>query len=311
MTAETQNPSAPVLATSPSAMPLPELGVIRARGEDAAKFLHGQLTQDFTLLGQDQARLAGFCSAKGRLLVSFVGFKRAPDDVLLLCARDVLPATLKRLGMFVLRAKVQLSDATAAFHIQGLVGTDPAAQPWSKTDGADGSHTVSLPPSQGVGRALWVAEVETALPAWPPLQPGRWAWLEVMGGIAPITQPIVEAFVPQMLNYESVGGVNFKKGCYPGQEVVARSQYRGTLKRRAYVVASATAVSVGQEVFHSSDAQQPCGLVAAAAVNPAGGWNAIVSLQTSATEGGTLHAGSADGAALSPLPLPYPLLAEV
>lgn len=307
--------TAPLLATAPaagaSATRLSDLGVIRAQGEDAAKFLHGQLTQDFTGLGADQVRLAAFCSAKGRMLASFVGFKRAPDDVLLLCSRDLLPATLKRLAMFVMRAKAQLSDASDAFQIWGLVGRDAGALPWTQTVGTDGSHTLHLYPSQGLARALWVAPVETALPAWETMEPKRWAWLEVMSGIAPVTQPISEAFVPQMLNYESVGGVNFKKGCYPGQEVVARSQYRGTLKRRASVVACPAALSAGQEVFHISDAAQPCGTVAAAAPNPGGGWNAIVSLQTSATADGSLHAGSADGAALTLLPLPYPLLAEV
>jgi hypothetical protein len=105
--------------------------------------------------------------------------------------------------------------------------------------------------------------------------------------------------------------VNFKKGCYPGQEVVARSQYRGTLKRRAFIVQGDAPLTVGQEVFHASDAAQPCGTVVAAAANPAGGWNAIVSMQTSATEGGALTAGSAQGPALTLLPLPYALLADV
>ena len=126
-----------------------------------------------------------------------------------------------------------------------------------------------------------------------------------------ISQPIFEAFVPQMLNYESVGGVNFKKGCYPGQEVVARSQFRGTLKRRAYVVQGRTPLHVGQDVFHASDTEQPCGLVAACAPNPAGGFDAIVSMQTSAALGGVLTAGSAQGAVLNLLPLPYRLLEDV
>ena len=140
----------------------------------------------------------------------------------------------------------------------------------------------------------------------------------MQSGIAMISQPIFEAFVPQMLNYESVGGVNFKKGCYPGQEIVARSQYRGTLKRRAYLVHADTAPAVGQEVFHAKDAEQPCGLVAAAAANPAGGFDAIVSMQTSAAADAAEHAGetrltlgSSTGAALVLLPLPYPLLADI
>jgi folate-binding protein YgfZ len=290
---------------------LDSLGIIRAQGEDAAKFLHSQLTQDFSLLDLKTARLAGFCSAKGRLLASFIGFKRAPDDVLLVCSRDLLPATLKRLSMFVLRAKLKLSDASDSFQVRGLAGTEQNAPAWRLTEHG-GGHMISLYPSQGLGRALWVADVETALPAaWGPLEAARWAWLEVMSGVAPVTQPIVEAFVPQMLNHESVGGVNFKKGCYPGQEVVARSQFRGTLKRRAYLVASAGPLAVGQEVFHSSDAAQPCGTVAAAAANPDGGWNAIVSMQTSAAAEGTLHAGSDAGPALTLLPLPYPLLEDI
>jgi folate-binding Fe-S cluster repair protein YgfZ len=117
--------------------------------------------------------------------------------------------------------------------------------------------------------------------------------------------------VPQMLNYESVGGVNFKKGCYPGQEVVARSQFRGTLKRRAAIVHADVAMAAGQELFRSSDAEQPCGLVVQAAAAPEGGWDAIVSLQLASMQDGSLHAGTADGAVLSLMPLPYELLADI
>lgn len=300
-------PSAAVAITAP----LPGLGVIRAQGEEAAKFLHGQLTNDFSLLGLSEARLAGFCSPKGRLLASFVGFKRAHDDILLVCSRDLLPAVLKRLSMFVLRAKLKLSDASEAFQVRGLVGTDAAAAPWRKTDGTDGSHTITLHPAAGQGRALWIAPAETPAPALPALSDARWDWLEVMSGVTRVSQPVVEAFVPQMLNHESVGGVNFKKGCYPGQEVVARSQFRGTLKRRAYLVAADAPLAAGQDVFHSSDAEQPCGTVALAAAHPDGGWNAIVSMQTSAAAGGSLHAGSAAGPQLTLLPLPYALLEDI
>jgi folate-binding protein YgfZ len=126
-----------------------------------------------------------------------------------------------------------------------------------------------------------------------------------------LTQPIFEAFVPQMLNYESIGGVSFKKGCYPGQEVVARSQFRGTLKRRAYLAHSDAALSSGQEIFHSLETDQPCGLVAAACAAPDGGCDAIISIQTSAAASGSLHIGAAGGATLSLLPLPYPLLEDI
>jgi hypothetical protein len=129
--------------------------------------------------------------------------------------------------------------------------------------------------------------------------------------VATVTAPITEAFVPQMLNYESVDGVNFKKGCYPGQEVVARSQFRGTLKRRAYLAHSAGQPVIGQEVFHASDADQGTGTVAASAPHPAGGFDALVSMQIASADGGALTLGAADGPALRLLPLPYPLRDDI
>ena len=294
--------------------PLPHLGVIRAQGEDAAKFLHGQLTQDFALLGMDTARLAAFCNAKGRMLASFIAFKRAADEILLVCPRDVLPATLKRLSMFVLRSKAKLTDASAEFALYGLAGdalrdAGPGT-PWSRTAFA-GGDLVRLYPADGQPRALWVAPAGTPAPAGAALDPALWQWGEVRSGIATITQPVVEAFVPQMLNFESVGGVNFKKGCYPGQEVVARSQFRGTLKRRAFIAHAEGELTAGQEVFQAADPEQPAGVVTEAARAPGGGWDAIVSLQLSAAQAGDLHAGAASGPALQLLPLPYPLLEDI
>jgi folate-binding protein YgfZ len=295
---------------------LPDLGVIRAQGEDAASFLQGQLTQDFALLGAGEARLAAFCTAKGRMLASFIGLRRGADEILLVCSRDVLPATLKRLSMFVLRAKVKLSDASADCALRGVAGSalqslgGPARSPWSLTE-ADGGHLVHLYPAEGQPRALWIGPAAAAAPAGPTMDTALWQWSEVRSGIATVTAPIVEAFVPQMLNYESVGGVNFKKGCYPGQEVVARSQFRGTLKRRAFIVHADGELAAGQEVFQAADAEQPAGIVAQAAASPEGGWDAIASLQLAATEAGDLHAGSATGPALRLLPLPYLLLADV
>ncbi|MFI4928317.1 MAG: YgfZ/GcvT domain-containing protein, partial [Burkholderiales bacterium] len=205
--------------------PLPQLGVIRARGEDAASFLHGQLTQDFALLGTGEARLAAFCNAKGRMLASFVGCKRASDDILLVCSRDLLAATLKRLSMFVLRSKASLSDASSEFAVYGIAGEAATGAPWTLTREGEACR-IELYPAQGTPRALWVGPADAPAPAGAPLSPALWQWGEVCSAVATITGPIVEAFVPQMLNYESVGGVNFKKGCYPGQEVVARSQFR-------------------------------------------------------------------------------------
>lgn len=291
---------------------LSHLGIIRVEGEDAAKFLHGQLTQDFALLGQDQARLAGFCSAKGRMQASFIGFKRSPTEILLLCSRDLLPTTLKRLSMFVLRAKAKLSDATEAYSVYGLAGSATAAPaaPWSVNHSAD-TTVVNLYPADGVARQLWVAPAGTPAPAGQTLPLETWLWSEARSGVATLSQPLFEAFVPQMLNYESIGGVNFKKGCYPGQEVVARSQFRGTLKRRAFVAHSAQAMQAGQEIFSQADAEQPVGLVVQSAAAPGGGHDAIVSLQLAALDSGSLHAGSSAGAAIDLLPLPYALLEDI
>ncbi len=310
------------------ATPLAHLGVIRVEGDDAAAFLHGQLTQDFALLGLQHARLAAFLSAKGRMQASFIGFKRSGasggSEVLLVCSRDLLAATLKRLSMFVLRAKARLTDATADFALYGLAGSAAetlladAAEPWAKRDLAGGAAVVRLYPATGQSRALWVAPAGTPAPGGgAPLDGALWHWSEVQSGVATLTAPVVDAFVPQMLNYESVGGVNFKKGCYPGQEVVARSQFRGTLKRRTYLAhlphATPESAAAGAEVFAQADAEQPVGTVVQSAAAPGGGVDALVSLQiASATPEAGLRVGSAAGGpALTLLPLPYTLLEDI
>lgn len=296
--------------------PLPHLGIIRVEGEEAAKFLQGQLTQDFALLGLDQARLAGFLSAKGRMQASFIGFKRSATEILLVCSLDLLTPTLKRLSMFVMRAKARLTDASADFVLYGVAGDaiqDLAAgehPAWAKVD-VGTQNVVFLYPASGQSRALWIAPAGTPPPPGPALSLDLWRWSEVRSGVATLTAPLVDAFVPQMLNYESIGGVNFKKGCYPGQEIVARSQFRGTLKRRTYVAHADSALEVGAEVFQAQDAEQPCGTVVQVAAAPDGGFDALVSLQIAAAEAGGLHAASTAGPALSLLPLPYPLLEDI
>ena len=291
--------------------PISHLGVIRVQGDDAASFLHGQLTNDFALLDLHHARLAAFCSAKGRMQASFIGFKRAHDDILLVLSRDLLAQTLKRLSMFVLRAKAKLSDASADFHLQGLIGNAvPHSEqaPWTLQSEGD-AHIVHLYPAAGQPRALWIAPVSTAAPATT-LTAAQWLWSEVASGVATVSQPVYELFVPQMLNYESIGGVNFKKGCYPGQEVVARSQFRGTLKRRAFIVHAEAQLQAGTEVFATSDAEQAAGTVVQAAPAPQGGWEAIISMQISAAPE-ALMAGSATGTPLTIQPLPYTLLEDI
>jgi tRNA-modifying protein YgfZ len=303
-------------ATLPSGVcRLTDLGVIRVEGAEAAAFLHNQLTNDFSPLGMSEARLAAFCSAKGRMQASFIGFKRGGEEIWLICSRDLLAQTLKRLSMFVLRSKAKLSDITDTTALFGVTGNaikniaDSAIKPLAKRD-FDAQSWVQLLPADGVPRALVAQPADAPAPDGAALDPALWLWSEVRAGVAMVSLPVFEAFVPQMLNYESVGGVNFKKGCYPGQEVVARSQFRGTLKRRAYIVHADQPMAAGQEVFSTEDASQPVGLVVQAAAAPQGGFEAIVSMQTAAAQGG-LALGGADGPAIKLGTLPYPLLEDI
>lgn len=309
----TETLSAPSSSALHGVARLDHLGVIQIEGEDAAKFIHGQLTQDFALLDLTQARLAAFCSAKGRMQASFIGFKRVSGDILLVCSKDLLAPTLKRLSMFVMRAKAKLSDASERFDVYGLIGNaiDSGAaradSTWAMAE-LDDKSTINLYPADGQPRQLRVQPAGTPAPVGDAIPAALWRWTEVRSGVATLSSPVVEAFVPQMLNYESIGGVNFKKGCYPGQEVVARSQFRGTLKRRAFVVHSDGALEAGQEVFSAADESQPVGTVVQAEAAPGGGSDAIVSMQLSAVEAGPLRAGAAS---VQLLPLPYALLEDI
>jgi folate-binding protein YgfZ len=247
---------------------------------------------------------------------SFVVYKRSAEEVLLICRKDLIAQTVKRLSMFVLRAKAKLSDASEEFQMLGLAGDAALAALNGASTDAWQRHAVGtadvlmLYPALGQPRAFWIAPNDEAVPTGPAMSADLWQVGEVMSGIAWVELATFEAFVPQMLNYESVDGVNFKKGCYPGQEVVARSQFRGTLKRRAFIAHSAVTMAAGQEVFSSLDATQPCGLVAQAA-NDGANHLAVLELQLSATENSSLHLGTADGPVLSLLPLPYALRDDI
>jgi folate-binding protein YgfZ len=293
---------------------LSDWGVIRARGADATHFLQGQLTQDIATLEVGQARLAGYCSAKGRLLATFVAWREGPEDILLACSADLLGATLKRLSMFVLRARCKLSDASAGFELIGLAGA--SAQAWLGAALPDAAwqcktlhagQVIRLPDALGVPRLVLAATAGSPAPALPSLDGAAWLWLEVRSGVARVTAATAEQFVPQMLNLELLGGVNFQKGCYPGQEVVARSQYRGTLKRRTFLVDSSAALAPGQEVFHSADPAQPAGMVVLAASLSPLRHCALVELKIASLDEGGLRVGDA---LLTPADLPYSLATE-
>jgi tRNA-modifying protein YgfZ len=315
------------LAAINGALRLNDWGLICASGEDRASFLHGQLTQRATDLPAHQHLLAGYCSPKGRLLASFVMWA-AQDEHWLACSADLLPATLKRLQMFVMRARCRLSDASADIQIHGLAGLEalqwvqsqcaaPLLEPGARADllpgasGGAGGQALRLADVQGVPRALLLSSAATATLPLPALAQADWDWLEVHSAVPRIVAATVDAFVPQMVNLELLGGVNFQKGCYPGQEVVARSQYRGTLKRRAYLLQASgqPAPAPGTDVFHSEDLEQPCGKVILSAAR--GGQAAVLAeLKIAATLSGGLHMGAATGAAWALQALPYAIPAE-
>lgn len=294
------------------AVRLDDWGVVRASGADTLSFLNGQLTQALAALPQGQARLAGYCSAKGRLLASFVVWRAGADEVLLACSADLLAATVRRLSMYVLRARCRIEDASAGLTVWGLAGDDARAAsadstptaPWKMT--TSGSATaIELPAGAGIRRCLWVAPPAALPPAKNALPIDAWRMLEAASGIPRVVAATAEQFVPQMVNLELVGGVDFQKGCYPGQEVVARSQYRGTLKRRAFLFTCDAPASPGQEIVHSDDPSQPAGLVVNAGAASGGPTYALAEVKLGALQSGSLHLGSAGGPLLRRVALPY------
>jgi folate-binding protein YgfZ len=304
--------------------PLTDIGLVQFTGEDAATFLHSQLTNDVTHLPNTSARLAGYCTAKGRLLATSMLWKLTQDIVIQL-PLPLLPAITKRLQMFIMRAKAKPAVVTAEHAILGLVGDKSVAllqewfpqmpsAPYDKIDSPAGT-LIRLPHADNTPRFQWIAPVEIAIAAWPivasvltPAATAAWRLADVAAGVPHITLATQEQFVPQMINYELIGGVNFKKGCYPGQEIVARSQYLGKLKRRttlAYI--PSIDVAAGAEVFASTDPEQPCGMVVNAERVDANGSLALIEIKLAALTEGTVHLGNAQGVALAFRALPYEL----
>ena len=191
---------------------LSDWGVLQVQGDDATTFLQGQLTNDVALMPVGQARLSGYCSAKGRLLASFVVLKREANTYHLLMARDLLLATQKRLQMFVMRAKCQLQDVSDQWRLTGITGAESLVDmPDWGCQAADDGWIVRLPSAE-VEQAIWIQPATAAGPAQPSEAADGWAFHRALSGLAMVTQATTEHFVPQMINYESVDGVSFKKG---------------------------------------------------------------------------------------------------
>lgn len=196
-------------------------GLLAVTGADARAFLHAQLTNDIANLAPDRAALAGWCTAKGRLLATMLVVP-SPDGFLLQLAKDLAPAVAKRLSMFILRSKVKIADESDAWAQYGLWDAD---LPVSGVAWQDGAVTVSL----GERRFLRIGKNLAQSCAQ---NEERWTLQEIRAGRPWISAATQDQFVPQMVNLETIGGVDFQKGCYPGQEIVARAQYRGQVKRR-------------------------------------------------------------------------------
>ncbi len=286
-------------------VPLTHLGVIDCGGEEAKPFLHNQFTSDINHLGTAAAQHSSWCTAKGRMLASFVVWREGETYRLALAA-ELVESVLKRLTMYRLRAKVDLADRSADMVLVGLAGGDLAAAlaaaalplPGNPMETAQAGATavvrleadraiVAVPAAQAPD--LWRKLAAAARPAGLP----AWRWLDVQAGLPLVTGPTREEFVPQMADFDKIGGVSFHKGCYPGQEVIARTQYLGKVKRHLYRVASGVPLQAGDDLHSPENPDQAAGKVVTAAPSPTGGYEALAVVQFNFAA--DLHLGSREG----------------
>jgi folate-binding protein YgfZ len=239
----------------------------------------------------------------------------------MLLPHSLLASFQKRLQMFVLRAKVQLEDVSSSIvaiglgipqqHPLDLAGL--SAQAFELSASLNG-QLIRTPDAVGLKRYLWVGPQEHAPELWTKVasqvsiaSPAAWHWTQIQAGLPQILEPTREKFVPQMVNFELIGGVNFRKGCYPGQEIVARSQYLGKLKRRMQLAtANATMAFPGAEIFSDADPGQPCGMVVNAELGPDGRLACLVEIKLELL-GSNIHLQSLEGPLLKFEALPYSL----
>jgi folate-binding protein YgfZ len=298
---------------------LSNYGLLAAAGADARAFLHGQLSCDVEGLAEDAAVYGVYCTAKGRVLANVLLWADAGTFFMLL-PRSLAAGIRKRLQTFVLRSKVALEDRSGALVVLGTAGTGAVAAV-AELVGAAPAGSLRTARRGDVaaiaidgGRFLLVAPAAQAPAIWDGLA-GRltpvgapcWEWLEIANGLPWITAGTQDQFVPQMANLELVGGVNFRKGCYPGQEIVARTQYLGKPKRRLFLAHVDAEVSPPPGASLVADGDQPAGTVVNAAPAPDGGVDLLAVVQTASAEATTVRLGSSTGPALQFRPLPYPV----
>ena len=298
------------------------LGVIAVHGTDAGDFLQAQLSNDIRNCGESSSQLSAFCTPKGRILGLMRIFRHDNTWYLRLPA-DSLEAVLQRLRIFVLRADVTLEDVTNNFCCIGVSGADALEEIRTAAGDAPAEnnqvlHADKLSIIRVPGLAprfeVYANSLEAARDFWDalnvrgaPVASQAWRLLEIQAGIPTIFANTSELFVPQMVNLQLVDGVNFKKGCYPGQEIVARMQYLGTLKRRMYLgrIDREAAVSPGDALYQAEGDDQVIGRIVDAQLHPDGGQLALAVLQIKSAEGGDVRLGDANGALFLLQPLPY------
>ena len=332
MTITLKNPLASSNASHSGSANLPEWGLIFVEGPDAATLLQNQLSNSVLGLnriksgeiaqGHDAVRLVGYCNPKGRLLASawlalFPKEESSDDRFALFISKDIAATTAKRLSMYVLRSKVKVTNVSSEWQISGIFNLSDELNRLSiKSDSLALRMPDVLVNGQSFGRVLIAQKKEILGQETPNIYLEQWNSLEVLSAIPRIVLATQEQFVPQMINFESVFGVDFKKGCYPGQEIVARSQYRGAVKRRLQLVhlsedqALLENCKPGIEIFQSGDPAQPAGMVVLAAPNlfDSNRVDLQVECKLDALEGGKIHLANSEGPVLKIDLLPYPLL---
>jgi len=297
--------------------PLSELAIA---GADAATFLNGQLSIDVAALTPDACRYASFNTPKGRMLANFIVWRdrASADGFRALLPGDIAAGVAKRLSMYVLRSKVTLTDQSARTVRMGIggpagvqaisaaVGVAPVPFAVSTQEaltvlGLPGPRFVVIGPQDAAGE-LRAALSRHAVSA----DFDVWRWLTIRAGVPVVTAATQDAFVAQTANWDVLGGIDFQKGCYTGQEIIARTRYLGRLKERAYLFHSGGRdVRAGERLYSSAFGEQPCGTIVDAAPSPEGGADLVAVLQIAAAQSGDVHVGAPDGARLAPLPLPY------
>ncbi|WET12144.1 folate-binding protein YgfZ [Pseudomonas sp. D3] len=305
------------MADSAFFCPITHEGVLAVRGADAAKFLQGQLTCNLNYLSDTQASLGARCTQKGRMQSSFRILLQS-DGVLLAMATELLEPQLADLKKYAVFSKSKLTDESAAWVRFGLEDADQALAslglelPAATDSVARSEQLIAIRVSPG-RIELWApaeqAEAVRSQLAAQLQQADLNEWLlgQVRAGIGQVMPQTRELFIPQMLNLQAVGGVSFKKGCYTGQEIVARMQYLGKLKRRLYRLSlNATELpEPGTPLFSPSHNSSIGEVVIAAKADQ--GVELLAVLQAEAAESGDVHLGTLEGPGLQLLELPYQL----